>query len=193
MGNVVASGVLLAILSGLMNGSFTFPMRFLGRWQWENVWILFIVSSCLLLPATSQYSKVPYLRSPNENQFGITTWDGKERPAAKMLKDFSKITHALDLEGIEPAFAQAAILVPDEWSKRYGDESHFGLTGPENAPYTSTEDGVAVPGQPLPNRAEDNLRLQGIWLSRYVLAPRADVTFRGSVGAGGNRQVCVPV
>jgi L-rhamnose-H+ transport protein len=52
MGSVVASGVLLAILSGLMNGSFTFPMRFLGRWQWENVWILFIVSSCLLLPAT---------------------------------------------------------------------------------------------------------------------------------------------
>ena len=47
---MVASGVLLAILSGLMNGSFTFPMRFLGRWQWENVWILFIFSSCLLLP-----------------------------------------------------------------------------------------------------------------------------------------------
>jgi L-rhamnose-H+ transport protein len=50
MGIMVASGVLLAILSGLMNGSFTFPMRFLGRWQWENVWILFIISSCLLLP-----------------------------------------------------------------------------------------------------------------------------------------------
>jgi L-rhamnose-H+ transport protein len=26
-------------------------MRFLGRWEWENVWSLFIISSCLLLPA----------------------------------------------------------------------------------------------------------------------------------------------
>jgi L-rhamnose-H+ transport protein len=50
MGSVVAVGALLAILSGVMNGSFTLPMRFLGRWEWENVWSLFIVSSCLLLP-----------------------------------------------------------------------------------------------------------------------------------------------
>jgi hypothetical protein len=127
---------------------------------------------CSTDAAPSQYSKVPYLRSPNETQFGITTWDGKERPAAKVLTAFSKITDALDLEGIEPAPAQAAILVPDEWSKRYGDESHFGLTGPEIAPYTSTEDGGVVPGQPLPNRAEENLRLEGAWLSTYVLAHR---------------------
>jgi L-rhamnose-H+ transport protein len=50
MESTVAVGALLAILSGVMNGSFTFPMRFLGRWQWENVWSLFIVFSCLLLP-----------------------------------------------------------------------------------------------------------------------------------------------
>jgi len=51
MANTVLIGSLLAILSGLMNGSFTLPMRFLGRWEWENVWSLFIASSCLLLPA----------------------------------------------------------------------------------------------------------------------------------------------
>ena len=33
-----------------MNGSFTLPMRFLGRWEWENVWSLFILISCLILP-----------------------------------------------------------------------------------------------------------------------------------------------
>ena len=43
-------GSLLAIFSGLMNGSFTLPMRFLGRWEWENVWSLFILVSCLLMP-----------------------------------------------------------------------------------------------------------------------------------------------
>lgn len=51
MGNTVLAGSLLAILSGLMNGSFTLPMRFLGRWQWENVWSLFIAAACLLMPA----------------------------------------------------------------------------------------------------------------------------------------------
>jgi L-rhamnose-H+ transport protein len=43
-------GSFLAILSGLMNGSFTLPMRFLGRWEWENVWSIFILVSCLLMP-----------------------------------------------------------------------------------------------------------------------------------------------
>jgi len=45
------AGAFLAILSGLMNGSFTLPMRFLGRWEWENVWALFTLISCLLMPA----------------------------------------------------------------------------------------------------------------------------------------------
>lgn len=48
---MLLAGALLAILSGLMNGSFTLPMRFLGRWEWENVWTVFIVVSCLLMPA----------------------------------------------------------------------------------------------------------------------------------------------
>jgi L-rhamnose-H+ transport protein len=52
MMSTLAIGVLLAILSGLMNGSFTFPMRFLGHWDWEHVWSLFIIISCLLMPTT---------------------------------------------------------------------------------------------------------------------------------------------
>jgi L-rhamnose-H+ transport protein len=51
MNDVILCGALLAILSGLMNGSFTLPMRFLGQWEWENVWSLFIVTSCILMPA----------------------------------------------------------------------------------------------------------------------------------------------
>lgn len=50
MNQMIATGILLAILSGVMNGLFTLPMRFLGRWNWENVWILFIIVSCLILP-----------------------------------------------------------------------------------------------------------------------------------------------
>lgn len=51
MGTMISAGVLLAVLSGMMNGSFTLPMRFLGKWEWENVWSLFIACACLLLPA----------------------------------------------------------------------------------------------------------------------------------------------
>lgn len=50
MEGVVAFGALLALVSGAMNGLFTLPMRFLGRWNWENVWSVFIVGACLLLP-----------------------------------------------------------------------------------------------------------------------------------------------
>jgi L-rhamnose-H+ transport protein len=50
MEHTVVVGALLAIVSGIMNGSFTVPMRFLGRWEWENVWSLFIAGSCLLMP-----------------------------------------------------------------------------------------------------------------------------------------------
>ena len=50
MHGAVAIGALLAILSGVMNGLFTLPMRFLGRWSWENVWAVFITGACLLLP-----------------------------------------------------------------------------------------------------------------------------------------------
>jgi L-rhamnose-H+ transport protein len=51
MQNTLAEGAILAVISGLMNGSFTLPMRYLGRWDWEHVWSLFIVGSCLLMPA----------------------------------------------------------------------------------------------------------------------------------------------
>jgi L-rhamnose-H+ transport protein len=47
---VVAFGALFALVSGAMNGLFTLPMRFLGRWSWENVWSVFIVGACFLLP-----------------------------------------------------------------------------------------------------------------------------------------------
>ena len=48
--SVLAYGLALAVLSGLMNGTFTLPMRYLGRWSWENVWALFILISCILMP-----------------------------------------------------------------------------------------------------------------------------------------------
>ena len=59
MHDVVIVGALLAVLSGVMNGLFTLPMRFLGRWSWENVWSVFIAVACLLLPAVIVTAAAP--------------------------------------------------------------------------------------------------------------------------------------
>ncbi|MGD0221561.1 MAG: beta-galactosidase [Terriglobia bacterium] len=128
---------------------------------------------CYTDAAPDQYHRVPYLRSPHETQFGLTTWNGKERPAAGMFKDFEAIVARLDLSGIEPAPAEAGIIVPNEWSKPYGDFSHFGLEGPVIVPYTSTTEGGSVSGQAQPRFTEDNDWLTGAWLSSFVLARRA--------------------
>ena len=50
MNSLIAGGIALAVLSGLMNGTFTLPMRYLGRWSWENVWTVFVVVACLVMP-----------------------------------------------------------------------------------------------------------------------------------------------
>jgi L-rhamnose-H+ transport protein len=60
MESAVAAGALLAVLSGIMNGVFTLPMRFLGRWAWENVWTVFITGACLLLPAVILSATAPW-------------------------------------------------------------------------------------------------------------------------------------
>lgn len=130
---------------------------------------------CYTDAAPEQFHRVPYLRSPHETQFGLTTWDGKERPSAKMLQDFERTVAQLDLTGIEPAPAEAGIIVPYEWSKPHGDFSRFGLTGPEVVPYTSTDEGANVAGQSQPNLSDENLWLTGSWLSSFVLARRAGI------------------
>ena len=48
--SIIHLGILLAVISGLMNGAFTLPMRYLSRWSWESVWGLFIVVACLIMP-----------------------------------------------------------------------------------------------------------------------------------------------
>ena len=128
---------------------------------------------CYTDAAPEQWHKVPYLRSPHETQFGLTTWDGKERPSAQMFEEFEKIVAQLDLTGIEPSPAEAGIIVPYEWSKPHGDFSHFGLTGPEIVPYTSTFEGANVSGQSQPTFSEENDWITGSWLSSFILARRA--------------------
>jgi L-rhamnose-H+ transport protein len=47
---MLLTGVLLASVSGLCNGLFTAPMKTIPHWKWENIWLVFIITSCLVMP-----------------------------------------------------------------------------------------------------------------------------------------------
>lgn len=128
---------------------------------------------CYTDASPEQYHKAPYLRTPQETRWGMTTWDRQDKPLATEFKKFSKIVGQLDLTGVTPAPAEVAILIPGEWARTHGDFSRFGLTGPEVTPYVSTFDGDAVPGQAPPATGTDNEWLMSSILNSFVLAHRA--------------------
>ena len=130
---------------------------------------------CFTDAAPPTFNRVPYLRAPHETQFGITTWDRKDRPAGEELRRFSRIAEQMNFEGVEPEPAQAGIIVPREWSKAHGDFSDLGMSGPSIIPYTSTQDGGSVTGDPGNHREESNHWLTGAWLNTLILARRAAI------------------
>jgi beta-galactosidase len=128
---------------------------------------------CYSDTSPQQYHKAPYLRTPQETQWGMTTWDRQDKPLAVEFRKFSKVVGQLDLSGVKPAPADIAIVIPDEWAKPHGDFSHLGLTGPETVPYVSLMDEDAVPGQPRTSAASENTWFMGSALSTFILARRA--------------------
>jgi len=127
---------------------------------------------CYTDAAPAQYRKVPYLRSPHETQFGLTTWDRKVRPQGAAFKEFASIVGKMNFDGLSPHDGDVGIVIPWEWSRTRGDFSRFGLTGPEIIPYVSTTEGGVVNGQPAA-QYEGNQWLMSSALSAFVLAHRA--------------------
>jgi L-rhamnose-H+ transport protein len=41
---------MLAVLSGVLNGSYAVPIKVTGKWAWENIWLWFAVSGLLVTP-----------------------------------------------------------------------------------------------------------------------------------------------
>src|ERR1035437_8357453 len=52
---------LLLTVAGLINASFTLPMKFTKRWAWENTWLVWTFFALLLLPAVVALCTVPEL------------------------------------------------------------------------------------------------------------------------------------
>ena len=128
---------------------------------------------CYTDASPGQFHKSPYLRTPQETGWGMTTWDRQDKALAREFKKFARVVSQLDLTGIAPAPADVAIIIPDEWAKPHGDFSRLGLTGPEVTPYLSTSDGDAMPGKAPPDTSSVNHWLISSALSSFVLARRA--------------------
>ncbi len=61
--NSAASGIILLILAGIMNGSFTLPMKFTKKWAWENTWLVWSVFALVIFPPLLALMTVPEIGS----------------------------------------------------------------------------------------------------------------------------------
>jgi L-rhamnose-H+ transport protein len=48
--NDTAAALLLLVLAGAMNGSFTLPMKFTKKWAWENTWLAWTIFALGIFP-----------------------------------------------------------------------------------------------------------------------------------------------
>ncbi|GGH08732.1 L-rhamnose/proton symporter RhaT [Silvibacterium dinghuense] len=58
-----ATGGMLLILAGVMNGSFALPMKRMPRWEWENVWLVWSLLALVVMPLATALACVPHLFS----------------------------------------------------------------------------------------------------------------------------------
>jgi L-rhamnose-H+ transport protein len=61
--NGPALGFSMLFLAGVMNGSFTLPMKFTRKWAWENTWAIWTLFALFLFPFLVAYITVPQLNS----------------------------------------------------------------------------------------------------------------------------------
>jgi len=57
----VPFGLLLLVLAGAMNGSFTLPMKFTREWAWENTWLAWTIFALGIFPPLLTLSTVPQI------------------------------------------------------------------------------------------------------------------------------------
>jgi L-rhamnose-H+ transport protein len=64
------AGLMLLVLAGVMNASFTLPMKFTSKWAWENTWTVWSVFGLLILPPLTAYLTIPNLGQVYSNAGG---------------------------------------------------------------------------------------------------------------------------
>src|SRR5579863_3649356 len=61
--NNAAAGLVILIIAGAMNGSFTLPMKYTKRWAWENTWMAWTIFALFVLPPVVTFLTLPQVRA----------------------------------------------------------------------------------------------------------------------------------
>jgi L-rhamnose-H+ transport protein len=61
--NSAIGGIVLLIIAGVMNGSFTLPMKFTKQWQWENTWLVWTIWALVIFPPVLTLATIPHVGS----------------------------------------------------------------------------------------------------------------------------------
>ncbi len=56
----LVTGFFLVFLAAVTNGAYAIPMKFMPRWKWENIWLVWTVLSLWALPLTLAWAAVPH-------------------------------------------------------------------------------------------------------------------------------------
>ena len=59
MSPAIGVGLFFVLLGGLLQGTFTLPMKRMQRWQWENTWFVYSVAGMLVLPWLFAWTTIP--------------------------------------------------------------------------------------------------------------------------------------
>ncbi len=54
-------GIVTLIIAGVMNASFTMPMKYARKWAWENTWLVWTVLALVVLPLAAALVTIPNL------------------------------------------------------------------------------------------------------------------------------------
>lgn len=68
------SGVCLLVIAGVMNASFSLPMKFVRKWAWENTWLLWTLFALLVLPPAVALGTVPDLIAIYQASAAVVVW-----------------------------------------------------------------------------------------------------------------------
>jgi L-rhamnose-H+ transport protein len=66
----VSIGVILAIIAGVINGSFAAPIKYAKVWKWENIWAVWAVFGMVVFPWLVVYLTIP---NPGDVYHGVPT------------------------------------------------------------------------------------------------------------------------
>lgn len=103
------AGLLVLVVAGVTNGSFTLPMKFTRKWEWENTWLIYTIWALVIFPPLVTWLTVPglgrvYAQAPGAEMLVTVV------AACGAGWGVSQIFFGLAVEGVGIALAFSVIL-----------------------------------------------------------------------------------